>query len=304
MHGKVVDKSERAPFRSWKVGEVTITKFVEIQDVFDITAIFPMATAEALLNHSWLQPHFVTPEGRAILSFHALVVDTPTKRIIVDTCVGNEKNRMPRVFMNNLQTSFLRDLEGEGYARESFDVVICTHLHMDHIGWNTMLVDGVWVPTFPNARYLLDKTEYEYWRAPYDVPTEGGWADLQREGFSDSVKPVVEAGLVDLVEGRHQVCNEVALVPTPGHSPGHVSVRISSQGEEALITGDMMLHPSQLAHMDWVPPVDFDGELARRTRQEVFTDAADRSVLVIGTHWAGASAGRVKRRGNAFCLEC
>lgn len=290
-------------FQSWKVGDVNITKIVESQPIFDIPALFPEATVEAVLALPWLRPHFVTPEGRGILSIHALVVDTPSTRIIVDTCVGNGKNRGAWVHYANLQTNFMRDLEAAGFGRESIDVVLCTHLHVDHVGWNTMLVDGEWQPTFRNARYLLNKTEFEYWAAPL-APEPGGFDVVQRLTFSDSVQPVFDAGLVDLVEGHFAVCDEVVLVPTPGHSPGHVSVRICSNGEEALITGDMAHHPCQLAHPSWsIPRIDFNCDQAINTRKLLFTEVADKPVLVIGTHWAGATAGRVKRSGEAFRLE-
>jgi glyoxylase-like metal-dependent hydrolase (beta-lactamase superfamily II) len=294
---------EISALQRWKIGDVTVTKIVESQPLFDIPALFPEATVEAILSLPWLQPHFVTPEGRGVLSIHALVVDTPTKRIIVDTCVGNDKERAGWAHYANLQTSFLGDLEAAGFPRESFDVVLCTHLHVDHVGWNTMLVDGEWRPTFPKARYLLNRTEYEYWAGPLE-PQPGGFDAVQRLTFSDSVQPVFEAGLVDLVEGTHSVCDEVSLIPTLGHSPGHVSVHISSQGEEALITGDMAHHPCQLAHVDWgIPRIDFDAEQATRTRRRVFSEVADRPVLVIGTHWAGVTAGRVRRCGEAYQLD-
>jgi glyoxylase-like metal-dependent hydrolase (beta-lactamase superfamily II) len=289
--------------RSWKIGDVTITKILEMQMPANITDVFPKATVEAVLALPWLQPHFLTPEGQGIMSMHALVIETPTKRLIVDTCIGNDKNRQPWPHMDQLQNTFLKDLEAAGFARESFDVVLCTHLHVDHVGWNTMLVDGKWVPTFPKARYLLNKTEFEYWKADIGITEEGGWAEVQRKTFADSIKPVVDAGQVDLVEGTYKVCDEVTLVPTLGHSPGHVSVRITSRGEEALITGDMTHHPSQLVHMDWGISLDFDPDLATKTRQQVFADAADRSFLVIGTHWAGVTGGRVVRAGDGYRLE-
>jgi glyoxylase-like metal-dependent hydrolase (beta-lactamase superfamily II) len=293
----------QTPLR-WKIGDVTITKIVESQPVIDLPHLFPTASVEELLALPWLQPHFVTPDGRAVISIHALVVETPAKRIIVDTCVGNDRNRGASEHFSNLQTSFLRDLEGAGFARENFDTVLCTHLHVDHVGWNTMQVEGNWVPTFPKARYLFNRTEFEYWSAPSNVSTANGFDETQQLAFSDSVKPVFDAGLVDLVEGTHAVCDEVTLVPTIGHSPGHVSVRISSRGENALITGDITHHPSQLAHPEWGSShVDFDYEQAMRTRARVFSDVADRPVLVIGTHWAGVTAGRVKRDGEAFRLD-
>jgi glyoxylase-like metal-dependent hydrolase (beta-lactamase superfamily II) len=294
--------TQAAETRTWQIGAVRVTKIVEDVTVGDIRNLFPEATTEAVLALPWLQPHFLTPEGQAILSIHAFIVDTPTKRIMVDTCVGDDKTRVWD-FFDHLQNAFLNDLKAAGFARESFDVVLCTHLHVDHVGWNTMLVDGKWVPTFPKARYLLNKTEFEYWRKGEGVFEGGGWDEVQRQSFEDSVKPVVDAGLVDLVEGEHQVCDEVSLVPTVGHSPGHVSIRIRSGGEEALITGDMTHHPSQLAHPEWGLALDYDAAQARRTREQVFADAADRSVLVMGTHWAGDTAGKVVREGRAFRLK-
>jgi glyoxylase-like metal-dependent hydrolase (beta-lactamase superfamily II) len=291
------------PPQRWQVGRVTITKVVESETVVELASILPRATAESLLAIPWLRPHFVTPDGRGIISVHALVVETPTKRIIVDTCNGNGKNRLPWQMITNLQTSFLLDLEAAGFPPDSFDVVLCTHLHMDHVGWNTMQSGSKWVPTFPQARYLLNETECRYWAAPAHLPEEFGWAEVQRLSFEDSVKPIFDAGLVDLVEGGHRVCEEVTLVPTPGHSPGHVSVRICSDGQEALITGDMAHHPSQLAHPDWGTNIDFDGVQAMRTRQHIFADAADRSYPIIGTHWAGVTAGRVRRCAEVFQLE-
>jgi glyoxylase-like metal-dependent hydrolase (beta-lactamase superfamily II) len=294
--------SENA-LRKWQVGDVTITKIVESHAAVDIANVFPTATTAALLAIPWLQPHFATPDGRAIFSMHALVVETPTKRIIVDTCVGNDRTRPGREFFSNQKSSFLQNLAAAGFARETFDLVLCTHLHWDHVGWNTMLVDGKWVPTFPKARYLLNKTEYDHWNEASHGSSEASWDAVQRISFIDSVKPVFDAGLVDVVDEKHKVCNEVSLVPTIGHSPGHVSVRISSRGEEALITGDMAHHPSQLAHLDWGVSFDFDRDQAIKTRTQVFSDVAEKPILVIGTHWAGATAGWVKRSGSAFRLE-
>lgn len=289
--------------QSWTIGDVKITKFVDCVEKHDLTYLFPNATVEGLLAVPWLQPHFLTSEGVGILSYHALVVETPTKRIIVDTCWGNDKGRGPSEEWANVQSSFLKDLEAAGFPRESFDVVLCTHLHADHVGWNTMLVDGEWVPTFSNARYILNKTEFEYWNAPYDMVPDEHFIKSQEETIHDSVTPVHKAGLIDLVEGVHKVCDEVTLVPTTGHSPGHVSIHIASGGEEALITGDMTHHPSQLAYPDWGLRWDFNYDEAIETRERVFSDAAERPILVIGTHWAGVTAGHIRRDGDAYRLD-
>ena len=160
-----------------------------------------------------------------------------------------------------------------------------------------MLVDGAWVPTFPNARYLLGREEFEYWRS-------GGLESMATDGrvFVDSVQPVAEAGLVDLVDTDHLVCEEVSLTPTLGHTPGHVSVRISSKGEEALITGDFVHHPCQLARPDWASAADYDQAASTETRRRMFAELADAPTLVIGTHFASPTAGKVVRDGDAFRL--
>ena len=280
----------------WRIGEVTVTKIVELEVTGGSRFILPQATPEAVLPIAWLQPDFADERGRLKMSIHALVVETPSRRIIVDTCLGNDKENRRIPTWNNLQTSFLADLAAAGYPRETIDTVICTHLHVDHVGWNTMLVDGHWVPTFPNARYLMGRVEFEHWTSRHE-------REDMRAVLADSVTPVWDGGLVDLVETDHRICGEVSLVPTRGHTPGHVSVWIASQGEEALITGDFMHHPCQIACPDWSSTADGDPVEARLTRERMLTRLANTPILVIGTHFAGRTAGRVARDGAAFRLE-
>jgi glyoxylase-like metal-dependent hydrolase (beta-lactamase superfamily II) len=279
----------------WRVGEVTVTKIVELEVTGGSRFILPQATYEAVLAIGWLQPDFADERGRLKMSIHALVVEAPSKRIIVDTCLGNDKENRRIPTWNRLQTSFLSDLDTAGYPRETIDTVICTHLHVDHVGWNTMLVDGRWVPTFPKACYLMGRVEHAHWRSQND-------REDMTAVFADSVAPVWDAGLVDLVETDHRICDEISLVPTLGHTPGHVSVRIVSQGEEALITGDFMHHPCQIARPEWSSTADSDPAQARRTREAMLADLAATPTLVIGTHFAGRTAGRVVRDGDAFRL--
>ena len=279
----------------WRIGEVTVTKLVELEVTGGSRFILPQATYEEILQIAWLQPDFADERGRLKMSIHALVVEAPSRRIIVDTCLGNDKENRRIPTWNKLQTSFLADLAAAGYPRETIDTVVCTHLHVDHVGWNTMLVDGRWVPTFPKARYLMGRVEYAHWTS-----------QLEREDMSavlaDSVTPVWDVDLVDLVETDHRVCDEISLVPTAGHTPGHVSVRIASCGEEALITGDFMHHPCQIARPEWSSTADSDPLLARRTREQMLTRLAGTPTLVIGTHFAGRTAGHVVRDGAAFRL--
>ncbi len=277
----------------WQIGGVKVSRVVEMEVTGGSRFILPDATRDACRGYRWMFPHFMDDAGNLVMSIHALVVDTGDRRIVVDTCIGNDKERDIPTW-SHLQTSFLADLEAAGYPRETVDTVLCTHLHVDHVGWNTMLVDGEWLPTFPNARYLVGETEWRYWDD----------RDPGTQVLADSVRPVIDAGLVDFVPVDHQVCDEVRLEPTPGHTPGHVSVRISSGGEDALITGDCIHHPCQMTRTDWCSSADSDQAQGRETRESLLERMADTDVLVIGTHFATPTAGHVKRReGGGFWLE-
>src|SRR5450756_1187493 len=176
--------------------------------------MFREATPELVRRHAWLRPHFAHEDGRLFGSIHSFVIESGKRRIVVDTCVGNDKARTIQAW-NLLQGPFLDDLAQAGYAAETIDTVLCTHLHVDHVGWNTRLVDGAWVPTFPNARYVFGKTEYEHWRDHSIEPDKVAV-------FNDSVKPIVDAGKADLVASDAKISDEITLIPTPGHSPGHM----------------------------------------------------------------------------------
>ncbi|MFK7914385.1 MAG: MBL fold metallo-hydrolase [Pseudomonadales bacterium] len=289
--------------QTWTVGEVKITQIVELT-FQGLDAFLPDATPDAVLPIDWLQPDFITPEGVLKFSIHALVVETPTRRIIVDTCVGNDKDRAAFPDWHQLQTAFLTDLNAAGYPRESIDTVLCTHLHLDHVGWNTMLVDGRWVPTFPNADYLLERVEYNYVNDEAESDTVEPWLrDMNRAVMADSIRPVEAAGLSKVVANDHRICDEVRLIPTPGHTIGHVSVLIRSAGESALITGDFTHHPCQLAHPEWSVTTDYDAAESQQTRLSTFSEYADTPTLVIGTHWPEPTAGYIVRDGGTYRLQ-
>jgi glyoxylase-like metal-dependent hydrolase (beta-lactamase superfamily II) len=278
---------------NWTVGKVKISKIVEMETVGSTRFILPQATNDQIQRMPWLIPHFATEEGRLRMSVHSLIVETPTRRIVVDTCIGNDKQGRKVPTWNGLNNPFLENMTAAGYPPESIDTVLCTHLHVDHVGWNTRLSGGKWVPTFPNARYVFGKIEYDYWVAHSD-------SDEHKAVFDDSVRPVVEAGRVDLVGSDQKLGNEITLIPTPGHSPGHMSIHIVSEGETALLTGDVAHHPCQMAHLGWSSTADSDGKQSAVTRRELFSRFADTPTLVIGGHF---SAGRIKRDGAAFRLE-
>lgn len=282
--------------QKWQVGDVSVTKILEMETAGGAEWILPDAIPDAVKEMEWLHPHFMNDEGQLKFSVHALVVDTPDRRIVVDTCVGNEKERMPYKDWHQLQTTFLDDFRAAGFDTESVDNVLCTHLHVDHVGWNTMLVDGKWLPTFPKARYLIARDEFEFWRDQKDEA-------FQQIVMGDSVNPVFEAGLMDLVDTDHKVCEEVDLTPTQGHTPGHVSIRIRSQGQQAIITGDFIHHPCQFAHPRWASSADSDKVAATDTRLRVFAEHVDTPTLIIGTHFAGATAGTIVKDGDSYRLQ-
>ena len=274
----------------WNVGKVKITKIVEMETVGSTRFILPLATNEEIRKLPWLIPHYATEEGRLKMSIHSLVVETPTRRIVVDTGLGNDKEGRNVPTWNNRSTPFLETMTAAGFPPDSIDTVLCTHLHVDHVGWNTKLSGGKWLPTFANARYVFGKTEYEHWRDHSDEPDKVAV-------FNDSVKPIVDAGKAELIASDARLCEEITLIPTPGHSPGHMSILIESDGEAGLLTGDVAHHPCQMAHLDWSSTADSDPAQSAETRRELFSRFADTPTLVIGGHF---SAARIRRDGDAF----
>src|SRR6266702_7930281 len=269
----------------WTVGKVRITKAVEMETVGSTRFILPLATNEEIRKLPWLIPHFANEEGRLKMSIHSLVVETPQQRIIVDTGLGNDKQGRNVPTWNNRQDPFLDKLTAAGFPPDSIDTVLCTHLHVDHVGWNTKLVGGKWEPTFANARYVFGKTEYEHWRDHSDEPDRAAV-------FNDSVKPIVDAGKADLVASDARLGDEIALVPTPGYSPGDVSIHIQSHAGEALLSGDVAHHPCQMAHLGWSSTADSDPAQSAAMRRELFSRFADTPAVVIGGYF---NAGHIRR---------
>jgi glyoxylase-like metal-dependent hydrolase (beta-lactamase superfamily II) len=278
---------------SWTVGNVTITRVVESEGAAtDGSFLLMHGGPEYVTELPWLHPHFADREGRIKMSVHSFVVESQGRRVVVDTGIGNNKVRSGFPSAANLDGPFLERMSTAGFNPGSIDTVVCTHLHMDHVGWNTSLVAGQWRPTFDRARYLFGRYEWE--RRAVDESPES------REFIDDSVLPVFAAGLVDLVEDGHEVTDEVWLEPSRGHTEGHMSVVIRSQGEEAVITGDLMHHPMQIAYPERGCHFDFDYNEALATRRRFVERHADQPVLVLGTHFASPSSGYVVRDGDRW----
>jgi len=283
----------------WTVGKVKITKVVELETVGSTRFILPLATNEEIQKLPWLIPHFATEEGRLRMSIHSLLVETPSRRIIVDTGLGNDKQGRNVPTWNNRKDPFLDTLTAAGFPPDSIDTVLCTHLHVDHVGWNTKLENGRWVPTFPNARYLFAKREYAHWENEHKTQgkeTNGG-------SFDDSVLPVVEAGKAVMIDSDHQPDPLVTIKDYPGHTPGSIAINLRDGGRQACFSGDIMHHPIQVYHPDWSSQFCTDQELSARSRRRLLEDCVESNALLCPAHFPGANAGYIKRRGDAFAIE-
>jgi glyoxylase-like metal-dependent hydrolase (beta-lactamase superfamily II) len=282
----------------FEVGALTLDRVVESQfAVLEPAEVYPDSTPQAIAdNLSWLAPRFYDPKAaRLILAFQGFVVRGGGRTIVVDTCVGDCKHRR-RPDFHRQSWGWLEKLRAVGVAPESVDCVVCTHFHVDHVGWNTRLEDGHWVPTFPNARYLIAKPEWDYWTSAV------AQAALARTGdyMADSVLPVVDAGLADFVAPDHRIDAHTYLIPAPGHTPGMVLVGLESQGQRVVITGDLLHTVLQLAYPDWSTRFCADPAQSRATRRAFLESVADTDTLVVPAHFPAPTAGWVRRSGATY----
>lgn len=281
--------------RSWEIGDVTVSRLVEVWRFCDhINMTIADATPDEVIAMRWLHPHYATPEGEQIMNFQGFVVQTPTLNVMLDTCIGNGRDRAFDVF-TNLNTSFLEDLGSLGLRPEDIDVVLCTHLHFDHVGWNTYWDGTQWAPTFPNARYLFGRKEFDAW-TELRSHEDHGLHDVRH--FADSVDPIMARGLAELIDTDHRISDELWVEPSHGHTPGHIHLCIESLGERGVITGDLMHHPIQTALPHRPARFDMDPQAGRATRIGFVDKYKDSGVLVIGAHFADPTAGWIRTEGD------
>jgi glyoxylase-like metal-dependent hydrolase (beta-lactamase superfamily II) len=279
------------------VGDITIRQIIEQRGLgFAPDFLFPDWDRAVLEEHRALMiPEcFNETESRFIASIHTWVLRTPHHTILIDSCAGNHKNRpgLPRFHQLNLP--FLERLAEAGVSPESVDFVCCTHLHADHCGWNTRLVDGRWVPTFPNAKYVFSKAEYEHWKGP------AGRHGFNAGVYEDSVLPVVESGQAEIIDGEGEIGDGLTFHPTPGHSLGHVAIKLVNSGQKGIFGGDIMHQPLQVFRPDWNSTFCEDPKHARESRRWLLEQSAEDSSTVFTAHFANSSAGRITRRGDQF----
>jgi glyoxylase-like metal-dependent hydrolase (beta-lactamase superfamily II) len=281
-----------------KVGEITIHRVVEQEaPFFAALEFFPTLTPELLEeNLSWLQPKYIDPAtGKLVLCVQSYIVRTPHHNILIDSCVGNHKPRPARPFWNMLTSDrYEKNLAATGLGVSDIDYVMCTHLHTDHVGWNTRLENGRWVPTFPKARYLFAERELAHWTEQEEKdPANHPW-------ITDSVLPIMAARRAEVVKSDHRLNELVQLIPTPGHTIDHYSVHVGKAGQDALITGDMIHSPLQARYPELGMRADYDSRQAGESRRKVFDRFCDSATLMCMAHFPSPSMGRIGRWEDGY----
>jgi glyoxylase-like metal-dependent hydrolase (beta-lactamase superfamily II) len=283
---------------TFNVGDLTIHRVIESEGpLFDPLMFFPTLTKDLLEeNLSWLRPAFVDPaSGRLMLCVQSYIVRTPHHNILIDSCVGNHKERPDFPFWHQMTSDrYEKNLAATGLTVDDIDFVMCTHLHVDHIGWNTRLENGRWVPTFPKARYVFAERELAFW-------TEQERADPGKQPWiTDSVLPIINAGRQEVVSSHHELSDIVKLVPTPGHTIDHFSVQVGKPGADAVIAGDMIHSPLQARYPDLGMMADHDSAQAGTSRRSLFGKLCDTSTLLCPAHFPSPSKGRLTAWGDGF----
>jgi glyoxylase-like metal-dependent hydrolase (beta-lactamase superfamily II) len=277
-------------------GDLTIHRIVEQETpYFPALDLLPDLTPEVLAEHrGWMKKAgAIDDSDTLVLCFQSYIVKTPHHTILIDSCIGNDKPRPGRPKWNmKTDDTYMRGLKAAGFSVGDIDFVMCTHLHVDHVGWNTRLENGRWVPTFPRARYVFAKTEFDYWteqNAKAEVPP-----------FTDSVLPVVEAKKSDIVTNDFAIGDHVRLLPTPGHTPGHVAFTFGKGKDDAVFAGDLMHSPLQTHHPELSPKFDVDPAQAGRTRRGFLERYCDTDTLCCTAHFPSPSTGKIRRKGSGF----
>lgn len=296
--------------QTWRFGDVTVTRIEELfGPLFDTSTFFPDDDAQLIAaEHSWLKPNYLAEDGRMLASIHTWLIRTQRHGILIDGCIGDSKDRLPFKDWHLMKTGWLANLHTAGVTPEQVDFVMCTHLHVDHVGWNTCMKDGRWVPTFPNARYLFARAEYAYWQqerqhVESNAPLRG-MNLVNQKVFDDSILPIIAAGKAEFVDGRHELLDALLCIdPAPGHTPGSVTIGLTTPQRRALFTGDILHHPLQVVLPDWNSSFCAAAEQARVTRRAVLEQCAATRALMMPAHFGFPHAGHVRRAGKTFAFD-
>ena len=283
---------------TFTIGNATVTRIEESYEPnFEAAKFFADWRPDVVERHrEWMLPHhYDSASGKLKLSIHSWLVQVGGRTILVDACVGNDKARPNRPLWHMMKSPYLDRLAKAGAKPEDVDMVMCTHLHNDHVGWNTRLQDGRWVPTFPNARYLFNKTDFDHFKS-VDAKKQPGNA----AAFEDSVQPIAEAGLADYVTGSRAVDEHLAMEPAPGHTPGTMFITLESRGARAMFCGDILHQAIQIFHPEWNSFACEDQDNARKSRRAVLERCAGSGALMLPTHFGAPFACHIDAKGDAF----
>ncbi len=283
---------------TFKVGDATIHRIIEMECGFTPALEFlPNLTKEQLdENRSWLSPAALDANDNLVLCFQSYLVQIAGQNILVDSCVGNDKDRAARpLWHRKKDNAFMSGLKRAGIGPDDIDYVMCTHLHVDHVGWNTKLENGRWVPTFPKARYLFSKTELDYWLA------ENAKAEVAP--IADSVVPIVEAKACDIITSDYSLNDLVSVFPSPGHTIDHYGVKVGKPGADAVFTGDLIHSPLQARYPDLTMRVDYNPAQGAASRRKFLETYCDTNTVCCFAHFPSPSKGYVKRWGDGFKCE-
>jgi glyoxylase-like metal-dependent hydrolase (beta-lactamase superfamily II) len=283
-----------------KLGDATVTRIEESYEPnFEAQKFFPAWNADVVRQHrDWLSPnHYDEASGFLKLSVHSWLIKVGGKRILIDTCVGNHKPRAYRPKWHMMETRYLERLAAAGVKPDEIDMVMCTHLHVDHVGWNTRLDNGRWVPTFKNAQYVFSREDYDFYQKldndPEKGPANGG-------SFRDSVLPVVEAGLARMVSGAQALDESLKVEPAPGHTPGTIAIKFESKGEKALFCGDILHHALQVYHPEWNSFACLDQDNARKSRRTALEHCAGAGARLLPCHFGAPFTCHIDSKAGGF----
>ncbi len=287
-----------------KIGDFRVGRIAEIEfPAFPAREFLPAATEEMVAEARRLLPGRITPDGRVVMSFHSFVLKTGRHTIMIDTCCGVGKERPGREqFADTNKIDYIGGLAKHGVKPEQVTHVMCTHLHWDHVGWNTRLLNGQWVPTFPNAKYIMAKREYDHWDKVYQQE-KGKKDNLHVLSFEDSVLPIKRAAQAVLVADDFELDRGISIEPCHGHSPGHIVVNVASGGKTGVFVGDVIHHPMQILYPELSCRADFDMNASRVSRTALIEKHAGTGSIVLPQHFATPSCGTIKTKGDGFTFE-
>jgi glyoxylase-like metal-dependent hydrolase (beta-lactamase superfamily II) len=285
-----------------RIGQFEVSRVADFQGPsFDPAEFFPDFDPEVVhANSDVLGPRLIDPaSGKLVFSFHSFVVKTGRHTILIDSCIGNDKERPARPQWHRMKSSFIDDLARLGVGVADVDYVMCTHLHWDHVGWNTRLADGKWVPTFPKARYVMARREFDHWKGVAD----SGMDTPHATAFGDSVLPVVAAGQALLVGDDYALDDGLWFEPYPGHTPGNVVIHARSGGERGVFVGDVLHHPLQCLKPEWSTRACSDPDGSRQSRTRLIEEHADSGTLIMPAHFPEPTAGWIRRHRAAYRFD-